>query len=103
MQLMPDTASKLGSGDSFSRRSEHQWGHCYLNDLLVRYHDNLALARRPTTRALPRSINITAFRLTAKTRLYVARIIHDFITARRKPPPTPQRWSLRSDHRLRGN
>jgi len=78
MQLMPDTASKLGVADSVRADQNINGGTAYLNDLLVRYHDNLALALAAYNAgpaAVDKYHGIPPYR---ETRLYVARIIHDF-------------------------
>ena len=78
MQLMPSTASKLGVADSFRADQNINGGTAYLNDLLVRYHDNLALALAAYNAgpaAVDKYHGIPPYR---ETRLYVARIIHDF-------------------------
>jgi soluble lytic murein transglycosylase-like protein len=78
MQLMPGTASKLGVADSFRADQNINGGTAYLNDLLVRYHDNLALALAAYNAgpaAVDKYRGIPPYR---ETRLYVARIIHDF-------------------------
>ena len=78
MQLMPGTASKLGVADSFRADQNINGGTAYLNDLLVRYHDNLALALAAYNAgpaAVDKYHGIPPYR---ETRLYVARIIHDF-------------------------
>lgn len=78
MQLMPDTANKLGVADSFRADQNINGGTAYLNDLLVRYHDNLAkalAAYNAGPAAVDKYNGIPPYR---ETRLYVARIIHDF-------------------------
>jgi soluble lytic murein transglycosylase-like protein len=78
MQLMPGTANKLGVADSFRAEQNINGGTAYLNDLLVRYHDNLALALAAYNAgpaAVDKYNGIPPYR---ETRLYVARIIHDF-------------------------
>jgi soluble lytic murein transglycosylase-like protein len=78
MQLMPGTASQLGVADSFRADQNINGGTAYLNDLLVRYHDNLALALAAYNAgpaAVDKYRGIPPYR---ETRLYVARIIHDF-------------------------
>jgi hypothetical protein len=78
MQLMPDTASKLGVTDSFRADQNINGGTAYLNALLLRYHDNLALALAAYNAgpaAVDKYHGIPPYR---ETRLYVARIIHDF-------------------------
>lgn len=78
MQLMPDTASKLGVADSFRADQNISGGTAYLNALLKRYNDNLALALAAYNAgpaAVDRYHGIPPYR---ETRRYVARIIHDF-------------------------
>ena len=66
MQLMPGTAAGLGVHDSFQPEQNVRGGSTYLDSLLTRYHDNLALALAATMPAPKRSTNITASRPTAK-------------------------------------
>lgn len=78
MQLMPRTASDLGVSDSFRADQNIKGGTAYLNDLLKRYHDDLALALAAYNAgpaAVDKYHGIPPYR---ETRLYVARIIHDF-------------------------
>ena len=78
MQLMPRTASNLGVTDSFRAEQNINGGTAHLNDLLKRYHDNLALALAAYNAgpaAVDKYHGIPPYR---ETRLYVARIIHDF-------------------------
>jgi hypothetical protein len=92
MQLMPDTASKLGVADSFRADQNINGGTAYLNDLLVRYHDNLALALAAYNAgpaAVDKYHGIPPYR---ETRRYVARIIHDF--NRRKAENAPHATTM---------
>ena len=78
MQLMPDTATKLGVTNSFRADQNIEGGTAYLNDLLKRYNDNLALALAAYNAgpaAVDRYHGIPPYR---ETRRYVAHIIHDF-------------------------
>lgn len=78
MQLMPGTASQLGVTDSFRADQNINGGTAYLNTLLLRYHDDLALALAAYNAgpaAVDKYHGIPPYR---ETRLYVARIIHDF-------------------------
>jgi soluble lytic murein transglycosylase-like protein len=78
MQLMPGTASQLGVADSFRAEQNINGGTAYLNTLLERYHDNLALALAAYNAgpaAVDKYHGIPPYR---ETRRYVARIIHDF-------------------------
>ncbi|HEX6773555.1 MAG TPA: lytic transglycosylase domain-containing protein [Acidobacteriaceae bacterium] len=78
MQLMPQTASNLGVTDSFRAEQNINGGTAYLNYLLKRYHDDLAMALAAYNAgpaAVDKYHGIPPYR---ETRLYVARIIHDF-------------------------
>jgi soluble lytic murein transglycosylase-like protein len=78
MQLMPATASDLGVQDSFKADQNIAGGTAYLDWLLVRYHDNLALALAAYNAgpaAVDRYHGIPPF---AETRAYVARVIREF-------------------------
>lgn len=78
MQLMPQTASNLGVTDSFRAEQNINGGTAYLNYLLKRYQDNLALALAAYNAgpaAVDKYHGIPPYR---ETRLYVARIIQDF-------------------------
>ena len=78
MQLMPSTASDLGVKDSFQPNENVQGGSAYLDALLTRYHDNLALALAAYNAgpaAVDKYHGIPPYR---ETRVYVARVIHEF-------------------------
>lgn len=78
MQLMPRTANDLGVKDSFEPGQNVRGGSTYLDALLTRYHDNLALALAAYNAgpaAVDKYHGIPPYR---ETRLYVARIIHEF-------------------------
>lgn len=78
MQLMPKTAAALGVSDSFAADQNINGGTAYLDALLKKYHDDLALALAAYN-AGPAAVDhwhgIPPYR---ETRLYVARIIHEF-------------------------
>jgi len=78
MQLMPATAANLGVQDSFQPDQNVRGGSTYLDALLTRYHDNLALALAAYNagpEAVDRYRGIPPYH---ETRAYVARVIHEY-------------------------
>jgi len=78
MQLMPGTAQQLGVADSFEPGQNVQGGATYLDGLLTRYHDNIALALAAYNagpQAVDRYHGIPPYH---ETRVYVAYVIHEF-------------------------
>jgi soluble lytic murein transglycosylase-like protein len=78
MQLMPVTAASLGVNDSFQPEQNVGGGSAYLDSLLTRYRDNLALALAAYNagpEAVDKYHGIPPYR---ETRAYVARVIHEF-------------------------
>jgi hypothetical protein len=78
MQLMPGTAAQLGVADSFRADQNINGGTAYLDALLVRYHENLALALAAYNAgpaAVDKYRGVPPYR---ETRIYVARVIREF-------------------------
>ena len=78
MQLMPGTAAEMGVKDAFLADQNVEGGTRYLDALLTRYHDNIALALAAYNAgpgAVDRFHGIPPFR---ETRAYVTRVIREF-------------------------
>jgi soluble lytic murein transglycosylase-like protein len=78
MQLMPGTAKEQGVADAFRPEQNIAGGTAYLDQLLTRYHDNIAFALAAYNAgpaAVDRYHGIPPYR---ETQAYVARVIREF-------------------------
>ena len=78
MQLMPATAASLGVQDAFRPEQNIAGGTAYLDQLLTRFHDDIALALAAYNAgpaAVDRYHGIPPYR---ETRAYVARILTEY-------------------------
>ena len=78
MQLMPDTAAGLGVQDSFQPEQNVRGGSTYLDSLLTKYHDNLAMALAAYNAGPDAVDKYHGIPPYSETRAYVARVIHEF-------------------------
>jgi soluble lytic murein transglycosylase-like protein len=78
MQLMPDTASKLGVRDAFDTQANVEAGTRYLRELLGRYHYDLAKALAAYNAGPQRVDQYHGVPPYHETRAYVARIIREY-------------------------
>jgi soluble lytic murein transglycosylase-like protein len=100
MQLMPATATSLGVTDSFQPDQNVRGGSAYLDALLTKYHDNLALALAAYNAGPAAVEKYHGIPPYSETRAYVARVIHEFnrrvlareaLAQRTAATPTPQK------------
>ncbi len=78
MQLMPGTAAAVGVADAFAPEQNVDGGAAYLDRLLVRYHEDMALALAAYNAgpgAVDRYRGVPPY---AETRAYVAKVIREF-------------------------
>ncbi len=104
MQLMPDTAAKLGVQDSFDTQANVDGGTRYLRELLARYHNDLAKALAAYNAGPQRVEQYHGVPPYRETRAYVAGIIRDFnrkklaarkTQARKATPPKSARAAVK--------
>ena len=78
MQLMTGTAPELGVLDSFKPDQNVRGGSAYLDALLIRYHDKLALALAAYNAGPGAVDKYRGIPPYSETQAYVARVIHEF-------------------------
>jgi hypothetical protein len=78
MQLMPGTATELGVQDSFKPDQNVRGGSAYLDELLIRYQNKLALALAAYNAGPAAVDKYHGIPPYSETRAYVARVIHEF-------------------------
>jgi soluble lytic murein transglycosylase-like protein len=78
MQLMPATATEHGVSDRFAPDQNVRGGSAYLDELLSRYHDNLALALAAYNAGPAAVDKYRGIPPYNQTQAYVARVIHEF-------------------------
>lgn len=78
MQLMPDTANKLGVNDAFDSQANVDGGSRYLRELLERYNFDLVKALAAYNAGPQRVDQYRGVPPFRETRAYVARIVHEY-------------------------
>lgn len=78
MQLMPQTASRLGVSDALDPVANVQGGTRYLRELLDRYHNDLAKALAAYNAGPKRVEQYHGVPPYAETQTYIAKVIDDF-------------------------
>ncbi len=78
MQLMPETASKLGVANSFDPRANVEGGTSYLSELLERYNYDVVKALAAYNAGPGRVEQYRGVPPYYETRVYVAKIVRDY-------------------------
>jgi soluble lytic murein transglycosylase-like protein len=78
MQLMPDTASKLGVANAFDPQANVTGGSRYLRELLEQYNFDLIKALAAYNAGPKRVEQYRGVPPYSETRAYVARIVHEY-------------------------
>jgi hypothetical protein len=98
MQLMPETAAKLGVLDSFDPANNIDGGSRYLRELLLHYNGDAIKALAAYNAGLESVEKYQGVPPYRETRSYVARVINDF--NRRKLCPNKAKNSVCQEPRL---
>jgi soluble lytic murein transglycosylase-like protein len=77
MQLMPQTASRLGVTDPFDPAANLQGGTRYLRELLDRYHNDLTMALAAYNAGPERVEQYRGVPPYPETQSYIAKVIYD--------------------------
>ena len=88
MQLMPDTAGKLGVKDAFDPRDNIEAGTRYLRELLLKYNGNIAKALAAYNAGTHRVEQYNGVPPYRETHAYVVKIIKDFNRKKRTAKAT---------------
>jgi Transglycosylase SLT domain len=83
MQLMPDTASKLGVANPFDPKANVEGGTTYLSQLLDLYHDDAIKALAAYNAGANRVDHYHGVPPYRETQAYVSRIVRDFNAKKR--------------------
>jgi soluble lytic murein transglycosylase-like protein len=101
MQLMPDTAAKLGVQDSFDPRSNVEGGTRYLRELLRLYDNDLAKALAAYNAGPHRVEQYHGVPPYRETRAYVSNVISDYnrkkLAARKAAQPPKKKAPAKGD------
>ncbi|MBZ5646906.1 MAG: lytic transglycosylase domain-containing protein [Acidobacteriia bacterium] len=90
MQLMPQTALKLGVQDPFEPGANIDAGTKYLRDLLLQYHGDVAKALAAYNAGPLRVAQYNGVPPYRETRAYIRRVINDYNRAKRSQPHKDQ-------------
>jgi soluble lytic murein transglycosylase-like protein len=100
MQLMPDTAAKLGVQDSFDPQSNVEGGTRYLRELMRLYNNDLAMALAAYNAGPHRVEQYHGVPPYRETRAYVSNVIRDYNRkklAARKAQPQKKKAPAKGD------
>jgi len=99
MQLMPDTAQRLGVQDAYDAQANVDGGTRYLRQLLALYHHDLVKALAAYNAGPQRVQQYHGVPPYRETRAYVAKVIRDFNRKKLAQKPSPRPLSRASGKR----